>query len=58
MFSCYKATALISLSNERPLVFREKASLRMHLMMCSMCRNFQRNSRTLSKAMTAYTKLP
>ena len=58
MFSCYKATQLISLSNERPLAFREQASLRIHLMICSMCRNFQTNSKTLSKAMAEFTKLP
>ena len=56
MLSCYKATALISLSHERPLVLREKVSLRSHLLICSMCRNFQRNSKTLSKAMAEFTK--
>ena len=58
MLSCYKATALISLSHERPLVLREKASLRLHLTICSMCRNFQANSKSLSKAMAEFTKLP
>ena len=58
MFSCYKATQLISLSNERPLVFREKVSLRTHLMICSMCRNFERNSATLSKAMAEFSRQP
>lgn len=58
MLSCYKATALISLSHERPLVFREKASLRLHLMICSMCRNFQAISKTLCKAMAKFTRLP
>lgn len=58
MLSCYKATALISLSHERPLVFREKASLRIHLMMCSICRNFRNNSKTLSKAMAEFAKQP
>ena len=58
MLSCYKATALISLSHERPLAFREKASLRAHLLICSMCRNFQANSKSLSKAMAEFTKLP
>mgnify|MGYP003410906359 CR=1 FL=1 len=58
MFSCYKATQLISLSNERPLVFREKVSLRTHLMICSMCRNFRNNSKTLSKAMAEFSRQP
>lgn len=56
MLSCYKATQLISLSHERPLVFSEKLTLRGHLLICSMCRNFRRNSRTLSKAMAMYTR--
>ena len=58
MFSCYKATQLISLSNERPLVFREKVSLRTHLMICSMCRNFRNKSKTLSKAMAEFSRQP
>lgn len=58
MLSCFKATQLISLSNERPLAFKEKAALRMHLLMCSACRNFKTNSATLGKAMTEFTKRP
>ncbi len=58
MLSCFKATQLISLSNERPLAFKEKAALRMHLLICSMCRNYQTNSKTLGKAMEEFTKLP
>ena len=56
MLSCYKATALISLSHERPLLFKEKASLRVHTLLCAACRNFQKNTATLSKAMVAYTQ--
>ena len=41
MLSCYKATALISLSHERPLLFKEKASLRVHTLLCTAFRNFQ-----------------
>lgn len=58
MLSCYKATALISLSHERPLVFKEKAALRVHTLLCAACRNFQNNSRTLSAAMGEFTKQP
>jgi hypothetical protein len=56
MLSCFKATALVSLAHERPLVFKERAALRIHTLLCSACRNFQNNSRTLSKAMAEYTK--
>ena len=58
MLSCFKATQLISLSNERPLAFKEKAALRMHLLVCSACRNFEKNSATLSKSMVEFAKRP
>lgn len=58
MLSCFKATQLISLSNERPLAFKEKAALRMHLLMCSACRNFKKNSTILGNLMTEFTKQP
>ncbi|MEY3360112.1 MAG: hypothetical protein RI923_1372 [Pseudomonadota bacterium] len=58
MLSCFKATQLISLSHERPLVFSEKAALRIHLLMCSACRNFQKNSMTLHTSMQTFKKLP
>lgn len=58
MLSCYKATALISLSHERPLLFKERTSLRVHTLICSACRNFRNNSRILSKAAAAFTKQP
>ena len=58
MFSCYKATQLMSLAQDRPLLFKERASLNMHLMMCSICRQFNKNSQALSGAMREFTKLP
>lgn len=58
MISCYKATALISLSHERPLLFKERASLRVHTLICSACRNFQNNAHALRKAMAEFTKQP
>lgn len=58
MMSCYKASQLISQAHERPLLFKERAALRVHTLICSACRNFQKNSRTLSTAMTEFTKQP
>jgi hypothetical protein len=58
MLSCYKATQLISLSQERPLVFTERTSLRFHLAMCSVCRRFNKNNATISKAMKEFSKQP
>ena len=58
MFSCYKATQLMSLAQDRPLLFKEHASLNVHLMMCSICRQFNKNNHTLSEAMRQFTKQP
>lgn len=58
MLSCYKATQLISLSQERPLVFKEKTALRIHVLLCSACRNFQKNTMVLSKSMQSFKNIP
>ena len=58
MFSCYKATQLMSLAQDRPLHFKERASLNVHLVMCSICRQFNKNNHTLSEAMRQFTKQP
>ena len=41
MMSCKEATHLMSEDLERPLSRRERVALRLHLMMCSGCRNFR-----------------
>ena len=58
MLSCYKTTQLISLLQERPLALSEHASLRVHLMLCSICRRFNKNNKTLSNAMQEFKKQP
>ena len=58
MFSCYKATQLMSLAQDRPLLFKERASLNVHLVMCSICRQFNKNNHTLSEAMRQFSKQP
>jgi hypothetical protein len=42
---------LISDRQERPLGFRERWSLRLHLMMCVYCRRFARQVATISQAL-------
>ena len=54
MLSCYKATQLISLSHECPLMFRQRMALRMHLLLCSACQNFSKNSIALGTAMKKF----
>lgn len=39
--SCRKASLLLSLACERPLIADEVAALRRHLDECLMCRNFE-----------------
>lgn len=56
MMNCLDATKMISESQERRLSVSEKVTLKMHVMMCSGCRNFSLQVPFLSKAMNAYAK--
>lgn len=56
MMNCVKATRLISESQERALSLTEKISLKMHVMMCSGCKNFSLQVPFLSQVMKAYAK--
>lgn len=42
MLSCKQASQLLSQSLDRKLMRRELVGLRLHLMLCSMCRRFGR----------------
>lgn len=42
MLSCKQASQLLSQSLDRKLMRRELIGLRLHLMLCSMCRRFGR----------------
>ncbi len=44
MLSCVKATELIELKEKAPLSFMEKMQLRMHISMCSGCRNYMKQT--------------
>lgn len=50
MLVCREATRLISTSYQRPLRWREQASLRMHLAICAACRNFRKQMDILTEA--------
>lgn len=56
MLNCQNATRLISQSQEQALTLPEKMSLKMHLMMCSGCKNFSLQVPFLSQAMKAYAQ--
>lgn len=54
--NCKNATRLISESQDRALSASEKLTLRVHLLMCSGCRNFNRQVPFLSQVMRAYAQ--
>jgi predicted anti-sigma-YlaC factor YlaD len=50
MLNCKQNTELLSQSLDRPVNFREKAAMRMHLIMCRGCRNFEKQLAFIRKA--------
>jgi predicted anti-sigma-YlaC factor YlaD len=42
MLNCKQATALMSMGMDRKLTLFERVGLRLHLSMCSGCRNFSK----------------
>jgi len=56
MMNCQQATRLMSEAQERPLSLREKVALKLHLLICSGCKNFSLQIPFLSQAMRAYAK--
>ncbi|TAJ16747.1 MAG: zf-HC2 domain-containing protein, partial [Rugosibacter sp.] len=45
MVNCREATRLMSEQQERELVLRERLPLKLHVMMCTGCRNFGQQDR-------------
>jgi len=54
MLNCHDTTRLLSESRERPLTWRERMALRLHVMMCSGCRRFGQQVRLLAVAARRY----
>lgn len=54
VLSCNEATRKLSESSERTLSWSEKIALKIHLMICSACRNFGRQMHFIHDAMRAY----
>lgn len=50
MLNCKQNTELLSQSLDRQITLREKMAMRMHLMMCSGCRNFEKQLAFIRKA--------
>lgn len=53
MLTCNDGSHLLSERQERPLGWRERWALRMHLWMCVSCRRFARQLSVLRRAMGA-----
>ncbi|HGO5814452.1 TPA: zf-HC2 domain-containing protein [Mannheimia haemolytica] len=54
MLKCKAATELISLSCEQKLNFKQQLQLKVHLMMCSRCRGFARNTQKVEQFMKTF----
>jgi hypothetical protein len=52
--TCKDVSVLISRQHEQPLSTSEKLWLRLHLYICTGCRNFQNNSRLMRAAMKRF----
>lgn len=50
MFSCKEVTVLVSAAQDRKLSRMERFKIRLHLLFCTGCMNFNRQMATLSKA--------
>jgi predicted anti-sigma-YlaC factor YlaD len=50
MLNCKQATKLMSKEQDTPLSLSESLSLRFHLMMCSGCRNYNKQLESIRKA--------
>ena len=56
MLNCQQVTRLYSESLERTATLQERMSLKMHVMMCSGCRNFGKQMHTLRQVARAFAK--
>lgn len=50
MLNCKQNSELLSQSLDRPVSLREKMAMRLHLMMCCGCRNFEKQLTFIHKA--------
>lgn len=56
MRSCRDITALVSQGLDKKLGLGERLAIGLHVMMCSRCRDFQRQSQFIRKAAQRYTE--
>jgi hypothetical protein len=58
MLVCQQAARLISDRCQRPLNWRERVTLHVHLLACDACRNFKRQVRLLREAARRFQDAP
>ncbi len=56
MKNCHEITRLVSQGQERRLSLGERLQLRLHLLMCRGCANFEKNTRKLHRLMQAFAR--
>ncbi|HRD89012.1 MAG TPA: zf-HC2 domain-containing protein [Accumulibacter sp.] len=56
MLNCREVTRLLSESQERTLGLSERMSLKVHVLICSGCRNFGKQMDALRQITRAYVK--
>jgi len=56
MLNCKNATRLMSESQERSLSITERVSLKLHMMMCSGCNNFNEQMGSIRLMTRSYAK--
>lgn len=54
LLTCKEASEALSRQHEEPLSFAEKFGLRLHLYICTGCRNFRNNLQLMRAAMQRY----
>ena len=57
MFTCREATQLLSEKQDRTLNFKEMSALQFHVVMCSSCRRFGKQMKSLSLLSKQYKNL-
>ncbi len=50
MLTCKQATELASRNLDEPLTFKQRLGLKFHLMICSLCRAYERHIRFIKRA--------
>ncbi len=56
MMNCQQVTRLLSDAQEQKLLIKDRAALKIHVMMCSGCRNFAQQMDTLREIAHSYAK--